>query len=414
MGRLLENRFIPYILVFVRLLALGILLFGSWLDEPDALSGWDVERFSTIAEANGQLWSEAEPVEYPPGSVVAIKAVVVENNLVASHRILAISSFVIDLLIAYLLFRGFSRKTSTAYLLVGLALIPMGYLRLDLWAAIFTVIASVILLHVLRTKQNKGAFNNWGLPLLFGLAVSVGAFIKIWPGVVLIAAFGLKKWRLFVAGLAWNLSLLTVWLLYSGNGIEPINQVVSLRGAKGWHVESVVGNAISVFSDSNAQLQMNAYRIGEIGEPTVLILRTLLIFVVLSITLFLMLEKNIDIEIILSFAVINLLTSLLITSSLLSPQFFLWMTPWLAILISNDRVLQDTKYVLVKVSSIAIIISIVLTGFTLAIFAPPELDKTIPSLMLLVRNLILAGSLLTGIIYFIKRLIPTKTDPITH
>ena len=52
---------------------------------------------------------------------------------------------------------------------------------------------------------------------------------------------------------------------------HPVDQVLSLRGATGWHVESLVGALVALFTDADATLELNAYRIGTL-RPTLVTL----------------------------------------------------------------------------------------------------------------------------------------------
>ena len=362
-------------------------MFGSWLDDGLALAGWDVERFQEIADSSGKLWLDS-PVEYPPGSVVAIEALSTEGNIVATHRVLVVVSLLVDLFLAWLLYRKVSFKVSLAYLALGVALLPMGLVRFDLWAALFAVAATLFLV----SKTSARPIHIF----LFALTLAFGALVKVWPALILIAAFGLKKWRHTAVAVLLLGVLGLGWLFWVGNGLDPVSQVVSLRGATGWHVESLVGNFVAVFADGSARLELNAYRIGSLNDSLALFMRAVAIGVFGLLGLIVFVGKKTNLLLYrASLLTMSAVAVLLVTAPLLSPQFLLWLTPWVAIVLFDT----SAKEAGVNISYAACFAAaaVVLTGLTLGLFAPPTLDQTVPSLMLLVRNFLLLGVVVLGV-----------------
>ncbi|MEZ5341852.1 MAG: hypothetical protein R2706_10485 [Acidimicrobiales bacterium] len=163
--------------------AVGLLAYPRVADSD--LTGWDAERFQEIAELAGRPWVDA-PVEYPPGSVVVIKAIAADDAVGTNDR-LVVLSLAVDLGIAVVLRRQWSLFAGSAYLGLGLPLIPAGLLRLDLWAAFAAVMAVVEL-----RRERDARFAWW---------TAAGALIKLkWPAMARSAALapverGRLRWR---------------------------------------------------------------------------------------------------------------------------------------------------------------------------------------------------------------------------
>lgn len=80
---------------------------------------------------------------------------------------------------------------------------------------------------------------------------------------------------------------------------------------------------------------------------------------------------------------VGAVSALLVTAPLLSPQFLLWLTPWAALARPNrsSRPAPSPAPLVWPVG-----MATVLTGVTLAVFGPPDLDAPLPALLLLGRD----------------------------
>ena len=233
-------------LAVIRLAAAAALVAGPWTDEATELAGWDVERFQAIADDEARHWVDVA-VEYPPGSVVLIEAVA-GDDVVATHRTVVIGSLLADLAVAGLVGwaaagvgtgrRGDSARRSamigaSVYLALGLPLVPMGLLRFDLWAALPAVAAIAIVARHRPPGRRAAA--------AFGVLVTAGALIKVWPGLLVAGAVALRRWSWVGATILAGLLAGVAWLAYGRWDLGVVEQVVSLRGATGWHVEGARG-----------------------------------------------------------------------------------------------------------------------------------------------------------------------------
>lgn len=365
------------VLILVRVVAAGVLVLGPWTDSPAELAGWDVERFWTLAGLRGQPWVD-EPVEYPPGSVALIDTVTLGGSLglVATHRILVMASLAVDLALATLIGRLRSLRAATLYLGLGLPLVPMGLLRFDLWAALAAVGAVALLI---------GQRPRW-----FGLAATAGALIKVWPALVVVGAAARGRWlAVWWAAVLGTVAVL-VWLGWAGS-VDPLHQVVSLRGATGWHVESVAGSLAVLAGQGPAELQLDAFRVGTLNPTLVLIGRAMALATMgLLVTLGLRWSPaqsgdgdDPDELGVVAVVVLGAVTALVVTAPLLSPQFLLWLTPWAALLTDG----QSQSRLLAWLVGAATL----MTGVVLTVFGPSGVDTNVPALVLLARDVVLVA-----------------------
>lgn len=358
--------------IVVRLVAALVLIFGPWTDDPSELQGWDVERFQAIADTAGTPYVDHE-VEYPPLSVV-VAEVVLADNVVESHQRLVALSLLIDLAIAAVLARAFGSRAAIAYLLIGLPLVPSGLLRLDLWAALAAVIAAAAVARPRRHPSQHDAIEDRRDAIdlsIFAVMVTVGAMVKLWPALLIPAAVGIKKSRDAVLAAVVGGVAGVAWLAVSGTA--ALEQITSLRGVTGWHLESVPGSLIALFSSESPRLEANAFRIGELNDAAVLAGRTL-VFALVAGAAVLARRSSRQVSERLALVMLVAVSALVITAPLLSPQFLLWLTPWAAI-VHRDRTLICVTF-----------LAVALTAVVLAAFGPPDLDHPVAASGLLVRD----------------------------
>ncbi len=381
--------------VAVRLAVVAVLAFGPATDEPDELAGWDAERFQDIAERDGRAWAD-EPVEYPPGSVVVLDRLA-GDDVVETHRRLVVLSLALDLGVAGLLARRIGRSTGAAYLVVGLPLVPLGYQRLD---TLVTAVAVVGALAVLAAANRSAGGQRAAVParpavdVVAGVALAVGALVKIWPAVLAVPAVALGRWRTVVTAAVVGVAAGAAWLVAAGDGLEPVDQVLSLRGADGWHVESLPGSLVALTTGDAARLELNAYRIGTVRPAVVTVGRALAVGAMLALAVAgrRSIGRGADPVSTVGLTALGATAALLATAPLLSPQFLVWTTPWIALILAPGRARTGMAPAVpgraVGAAAVAAAAG-VLTGVTLTLFRPDGLTDAVPALLLVVRNLLL-------------------------
>ncbi len=373
--------------VAVRVVAIVVLVAGPWTDEPAELAGWDAERFQEIAERSGDGWVE-QPIEYPPGSVVVFDAIA-GDDVVDTNRALVLLSAVAELVGVAVLWRSFGGRVAKAFLVLGLPLVPMGLLRLDMLVTVLALAAAAALLATSEPDRSRpGRLIGAGLVAGFGLLVMAGALIKIWPGLLVAGALAIGKRFAAAAAVATTAVAGLVWLVLVDAGLDPVDQVLSLRGATGWHVESLPGTVVSLFGDTEPRLELNAFRIGTINRPLVTVGRLVAVCFMAALTIVGLRRGNhIAATERLALVMLGSVAALLVTAPLLSPQFLLWLTPWGALLVGSLDETDRGRGSAVALGALAG--AVLLTGVTLTAFGPQNLAATGPALLLTVRNLLL-------------------------
>ncbi|MGH1492501.1 MAG: hypothetical protein ACRBK7_24455 [Acidimicrobiales bacterium] len=385
----------------VRLAAVVVLVGGPWTDEAAELSGWDAERFQEIAERDGAAWVD-QPIEYPPGSVVVLDLLAGED-VVSTNRRLIVVSALLELVGVAIIWRRFGPRTGKAFLLLGLPLVPMGLMRLDMMVTVIAALAAAALLSSRRSLPESEVEQATGesrqvepssatglaplivfLPLLgFSLLSATGAMIKIWPALLVAGAIGIGRRHAAAAAAAVTAAFGLAWLAVTGDGLEPLDQILSLRGATGWHVESLPGSIVALFTSLEPRLELNAFRIGTLNRSVVTIARVAAVAMIVTLALRAAKQKSAGEVERLALVMLGSVSALLVTAPLLSPQFLLWLTPWAALLVGLERA--------PRMPIILTVAALVLTGFTLTVFGPQRLGQPLPALLLLIRNLTLVA-----------------------
>lgn len=383
--------------IVARLVITLVLVAGPATDEPDELAGWDAERFQAIADRTDPAWA-VEPVEYPPGSVVTFD-LVAADDVVGTHRRLVAASLLLDLATAAVLWRRLGPAVGRAYLLFGLPLIPLGYQRLDTLVTTLAIAGALAVLwpHPRPGPAGRtGRSSRWGgraepragagPALAAGLLIAAGALTKVWPVLVVAGAIAIGRLRAAAAAIAVAGIGGLAWLLVVGAGLEPVDQVLSLRGATGWHVESLPGALVALFGDGEARLELNAYRIGSLRPGLVSVGRVGAVAAIAALTTAGWRRGRGRPARTLGLVVLGATSALIVTAPLLSPQFLVWLTPWAALLVADRPEASRPEWPLVLTG-----VAVTLTGATLTIFGPAGLTGSVPATLLTVRNLVLVA-----------------------
>jgi len=424
---------IVVVAIIVRLVVALILVAGPATDEIDELAGWDAERFQEIAERDGPAWVD-HPVEYPPGSVVVFDRLA-GADVVDTHRRLVVLSLFLDLGVAVALARRVGRPAAVTYLWLGLPLVPFGYQRLDTLVTAIAVVAALAILgragsdhtepspnlastgHLTgnepRNMVGNGVRGEVGVmaDAIAAVAIAAGAMIKVWPVLLIVGAVAIGRWRAAIgAGLLTGAAGLA-WLVVVGDGVGPVDQVLSLRGATGWHVESLPGALVALIGSDPAELELNAYRIGTLRPAVVSAGRTLAVLTMGLLALAGLRRTRRqtlagdgatigaasaagnpatgDDRRVFALATLGSVAALVVTAPLLSPQFLVWLVPFAALAWPSPKARIDPVLVGPVLATTAT--AAALTGVALHGFGPDGLTGFVPAALLTVRNLALIG-----------------------
>jgi len=265
-------------------------------------------RFHEIAHAAGTPYRDVA-VEYPIGELGLIE-VVGRWSLGIARALLALVAFGADLAAFACVLAGWGREAARRYLLLGTPLLIFVYRRSDL-VAVALAVAGVVLV---RRRADR----------LGGALLGLGVLSKLWPVVVLpilvLARRARALWTTAVtvaAGVAGWLAL---------GGLEGVRQVVSLRGASGWELESTVGAVVWPLT-GEYRYEQGANRTGDIPGWARVALAVLLVLGLAAVW-WRARRAQVDPAGAPSLAAV---ATLLVLSAVLSPGYLAWLLPWAAV-----------------------------------------------------------------------------------
>ena len=295
----------------------------------------DIHRFHAIASRRGTPYRDFE-VEYPPLMLGAIK-VLDSSTINGSTAATMWSQLALDLGVAALLWWGWGRRAGVAYLIIGAPFVfyPFLYLRLDL----LSVALAVGGLALVRHRR----------PALGGAALALACFAKVWPVFLVPSLIIRRSWRALAAFVTVGMVGVAAWVAWVGT--KGLNQVVSMRGAVGWEIESTVGAILRTWSDDKIHLNRGAWRFAIIPHWANYTM-TLLVLVTVAATWLLANRRRPHGAAVLDgTAAIAAVTAFLVFSPLLSPQFLIWIVPFAAVAAARgDRLVGGLVLAVVALS----------------------------------------------------------------
>jgi hypothetical protein len=295
----------------------------------------DARRFHKIAAQAGQPYRDFA-VEYPPVMVGAIEAVDGGSFRSTTVRLMW-SQLVVDLAIAGVVAWGWGRRAAIAYLVLGLPflLYPFLYLRLDL----LSVFLAVLGIAFVRRRH----------PYAGGATLAIACFAKLWPVVLVPVLIVRRAWRALGAFVAVGVVGTAAWVAWGG--IDGPVEVLTFRGAKGWEFESTVGALVRSLGGVTPRIEQGAFRV---GETTTLVSGALMLALIAGVTAAWMLAaraKPRGTGVVDGLAPMAAVTTFLVFSPLLSPQFFLWLLPFAAIAaVHGERLVTRLTFVVFGLS----------------------------------------------------------------
>lgn len=296
----------------------------------------DVRRFHSIASSHHGTPYLDFPVEYPPVMLGAIELIGSSTTHAATVTTMW-SQLALDLLVAATIWWGWGRRAALAYLVIGFPLIcwPFLYLRLDL----LSVALAVAALALVRRRQ----------PWLGGLALAVAVFSKLWPVLLLPGLVARRSWRAVASFTLLGGAGLVAWLVWVGTD-GPV-QVVSMRNATGWEIESTVGAIIRVTSNEAVHYNEGAFRVAHVREWAIVL--SAVVLAVAVITAWVLAARAVEpAKMFDGTAALAAVGVFLATAPLLSPQFSIWLVPFAAIAVAYGDRLVGWLTLLVVVLSV--------------------------------------------------------------
>jgi Glycosyltransferase family 87 len=320
-------------------LAHGVLLVFSLIaiNNPKLTSGQsihviasDASRYHQIADQPGVPYRDFQ-VEYPPITLVGIK-LLNGSSLGETAKQVGVFCLFLSFGVASMLLLGWGARECATYLGLSLPLSLFVYLRLDLVSVILALAAFMLLL---RDRQ------EWA-----GITLAFAVFAKVWP-VVLLPLFVVRRsWK----GLGWFLGLagaaLLAWVLIGG--LDAPAQVATFRHARGWQEESLVGAVLWTLG-GRTYYQAGAVRVGSV--PTWAEILLLLVGAGIVVLAWALRNRRVDGASFDATAMVASVGAVLLISPILSPQYMVWLLPWVA-LVTKDRLLVGSTLVAVLLTTL--------------------------------------------------------------
>ena len=329
----------------------------------------DFDRYYAIAAAPGRPYLDYQ-VEHPIGTLLVFKAL---GRLPGGRPSFGLAIVVLDAIADVFIIGALYQGWGIAAAIAGGALIVpvlgLFFNRIDAWSTAAAILA------VAAWRRDR--------PIALGGALAIGTAFKLWP--LVLATLLLVPWRgprslramaAFAAAAA-VLGGCAVWLA----GAKGVLQVLTFRAATGWQVESLIGSLLHLTDTQTLRMQSGSWRIGTInGAVSIAMFLAAAPVCVWSSWRGARLDR-------VGAGWLASVSTLLVLSALLSPQYVIWLAPAAAIAWVDG----DTR--LTVLTAIAIVLTQAFWSFYGRV-----LTNDMPILMLVVlRNIVLIALAVTAV-----------------
>lgn len=279
------------------------------LDSQRPNTNSDFDNYYEIGTRSGRPYLDF-PVEFPVAAVQTFRALApMAGNRERFGIVLVVANVIADLAIAGALAWGWGIGAAACYAFVVIPLVDLFFLRMDLWS---TALATI----------GVAAWRR-GRPSAAAIGFGAGAAFKLWPlmllPLLLVPSGTARRVTAIATAAATGLVIFGAWLWVAG--WTGLYQVLTFRGARGFEVESTVGAVWMFVSRSSMRHEQGAWRIGTSSAPI-----SLALFALGALPCLWMIWRGARTNH-LGAGWAGGLSSLLVMSALLSPQFAVWLAP---------------------------------------------------------------------------------------
>jgi hypothetical protein len=323
---------------------------------------YDFDNYYSIATKPGRPYLDF-PVEFPVGTVQVFRTLAsIAGDRERFGVCLVAVNIVADAVIVCALWWGWGIVAAACYTLIAIPIIDLFFLRTDLWS---TAVATLALAAWHRERR-----------VLAAIGFAAGAAFKLWPlvllPVLLVPSRARGRTTPLAVAMASGLVVLGGWLWVAGP--SGLYQVLTFRGARGWEIESTVGAIWMLIDQSSMRVEAGAWRIGTTTGPV-----SLLLFALGAVPALWMVWRGARTGH-LGAGWAGGVSSLLVLSALLSPQYAAWLAPASGVAwVDGDRRI-----------ALLTALAVFLTNLVWKSFNPLVHGATGPLVMLLARNVLLA------------------------
>lgn len=360
-----SNRVPPlflFALVAVHVVAAAALLRDPGVKTPDYAATSDAARYHEIATSPGRPYRDFE-VEYPPLAYLGLDAIDT-GDFDSTLNVLIVTQLLADLGIVGLLLWNWGSRAAASYLIIAAPILATVLTKFDLVSVLLALLAVSL---VSRSRDGPG-----------GVALAASVFVKLWPVVLTPWLLVKRRWR----AMAWTLAggfvglVLWVWL----GDIDGPRQVLTFRGAEGWHVESIPAQLALLGGAGDMRFEAGSWRVG--APPSWVGVLLAVAALAFAWWVWNQSREREDIGLPATVSV----AALLVLSTVLSEQFIVWLVPWAAIAgAAGYRRIE-------RLTLVAVVVTVVLQVF----IDEPSSDTTVAQIGYGLRNLVLVAIVIVG------------------
>jgi hypothetical protein len=225
-------------------------LIGATAAARSGAPAGDFDRYYEIGGTGGRPYVDYQ-VEYPIGTLLVFKSLAQLPRGRASFGLgVVVLDLIGDAIIVASLVWGWGLAAAAYFAITIIPVLGLFFNRIDAWSIAAAILA------VAAWRRNR--------PLALGVALAIGAAFKLWPLVLvplLVVPWRDRRSLLALAAFAATAAALAgaaFWLA----GANSVFQVLTFRWARGWQIESLVGNIIHLASPRTLRLESGSWRIG--------------------------------------------------------------------------------------------------------------------------------------------------------
>jgi hypothetical protein len=361
-------------LVAVHVIYPAAIILGSTLNTPGFHALSDAAGFHRLATHAGRPYVDFE-APYPPLAIGIFKLLGP-----ASFRGWAVHLLLLqagcDGVIAFALWWARGVPALVRYLGLSAPLLPFVLMKYDLLPTAVAVVATVV---VARRER------------LAGVLLGASVFLKVWTAALVFGFAARRQRAAFRAAVTTLGAGVAAWCWWA-RGLGGVRQVMTFRGAKGWHVESGPGVLLELMTRGRLHGDGGAWRVGAPPGAANAALTVLLVGAI-SLVWWRVAHSAGRHEI--GVAESAAVAALLVFAPLLSPQFLIWLVPWLALAgAAGERTIERLGGAAIVLATIVLLLS-----------EPKHADMLWVQFVLLARNGLLLGVFVHGV-----RRLGTKAD----
>jgi hypothetical protein len=295
-------------LVLIAVLIIHLAAFGISVAESAQPAG-DFDRYYEIASGAGRPYIDYQ-VEHPIATLLVFKALA---RLPGGRASFGLGVVVLDLIAGAIivgsLLWGWGIVSATIYAAAVAPILGLFFNRVDAWSTAAAILA------VAAWRKNR--------PITLGCALAIGAAFKLWP--LVLGTLLVVPWRARRSLIALTAFAVTAAVFASGAlwlaGSRGVLQVLTFRGATGWQIESLIGSLVHLTGSETMRMESGAWRIGTISSAA-----SIAMFAAAAPICVWSSWRGARLDRV-GAGWLASVSTLLVLSALLSPQYVIWLAP---------------------------------------------------------------------------------------